>query len=148
MVEMNHAVRAVRLNSEPPPAHVTKWLGDSIGWWEEDTLDVETTNFQPEQSFRAVIKHIVFASPQLKVTERFTRVGDDRVKYQFEMEYANTFADAWRGELPLRKSDAAIYECACHEGSYAMPGILAGARLEEEGEAGGFVQSLAIRLAD
>ncbi|NKB97029.1 MAG: hypothetical protein GKR90_00805 [Pseudomonadales bacterium] len=149
MVEMNHDVRTVRLNSEHPPAHVTKWLGDSIGWWEEDTLVVETTNFHPEQNFRAAIKHIVYASPQLKVTERFTRVGEDRIKYAFEMEDQNTYADVWRGEMPMRKSDAAIYEYACHEGNYAMPGILAGARLEEqEGTGGGFVQTLAVWLAD
>ncbi|MDG2278261.1 MAG: hypothetical protein P8L31_09905 [Pseudomonadales bacterium] len=124
-------------------------MGDSIGRWEEDTPVVETTNFHPEQSFRAAIKYIFFVSPQLKVTDRFTRVGDDRVKYQFEMDDANTYADVWRGELPLRKSDSAIYEYACHAGNYAMPGILGGARLaEKEGEAGGFVQSLAIWLAD
>jgi hypothetical protein len=149
MVEMNHDVRTIRLNSQHPPAHVTKWLGDSIGWWEGDTLVVETTNFHPEQSFRAALKHIVYASPQLQVTERFTRVDEQHIKYEFEMEDANTYSDSWRGEMPLRKSDAAIYEYACHEGNYAMPGILAGARLEEkEGEGGGFVQMLAVWLAD
>ena len=149
LVEMNHDVRTVRLNSEHPPAHVKKWLGDSIGWWEDDTLVVETTNFHPDQSFRAALKHIVYASENLKVTERFTRTAADRIKYEFSMDDPDTYSDVWRGEMPLRKSDSAIYEYACHEGNYAMPGILAGARLQEkEGEGGGFLQTLAVWLGD
>ncbi len=149
LVEMNHDVRTVRLQGQHPPAHVKKWLGDSIGWWEGDTLVVETTNFHPQQSVRAAIKHILYASENLKVTERFTRVGADEILYQFEMDDEDAYSEVWRGELPLRKSDAAIYEYACHEGNYAMPGILAGARLEEsEGKDGGFIQTVATWLGN
>ncbi len=149
LVEMNHDVRTVRLGGQHPPAHVKKWLGDSIGWWEGDTLVVETTNFHPQQSLRAAIKHLLYASENLKVTERFTRVADNEILYQFEMDDPDAYSEVWRGELPLRKSDDAIYEYACHEGNYAMPGILAGARLqEEEGEGGGFIQRLAVWLGD
>ncbi len=149
LVEMNHDVRTVRLQGQHPPAHVKKWLGDSIGWWERDTLVVETTNFHPQQSVRAAIKHILYASENLKVTERFTRVGADEILYQFEMDDEDAYSEVWRGELPLRKSDAAIYEYACHEGNYAMPGILAGARLEEsEGKDGGFIQTVATWLGN
>ena len=149
MVEMNHDVRTVRLNSEHPPAHVKKWLGDSIGWWEGDTLVVETTNFHPDQSFRAALKHILYASPDLKVIERFTRVDNNRIKYAFEMHDPATYTETWHGEMPLRKTDQPIYEYACHEGNYAMQNILRGARLEEsEGKGGGFMQMLAVWLAD
>lgn len=149
LVEMNHDVRTVRLNSEHPPAHVKKWLGDSIGWWEGDTLVVETTNFHPDQSIRAATKHLLYASENLKVTERFTRVAEDSIKYEFSMDDPDAYAQVWRGELPLRKTEAPIYEYACHEGNYAMPGILAGARLQEkEGEGGGFFQWVATVIAD
>ena len=149
MVEMNHDVRTVRLNAQHAPAHVRKWLGDSIGWWEGDTLVVETTNFHPDQSFRAATKHILYASENLKVTERFTRVAENRIKYSFEMDDPDTYSEVWRGEMPMRKSSDDIFEYACHEGNYAMPGILAGARLaEKEGEGGGFVQMLAGWLRD
>jgi hypothetical protein len=149
LVEMNHDVRTVRLDSQHPPAHVKKWLGDSIGWWEEDTLVVETTNFHPQQGARLATKHMLFATDELKVTERFTRVAADRIKYEFSMDDPNVYSETWRGELPLRKSDAPIYEYACHEGNYSLPGILAGARLKEkEGEGGGLIQWAARRLAD
>ena len=146
---MNHDVRTVRLNGEHPAAHVRKWLGDSIGWWEGDTLVVETTNFHPGQSFRAALKHILYASENLTVTERLTRVSEDRIKYQFSMDDPDTYEEVWHGEMPLRRSAQSIYEYACHEGNYAMPGILRGARLaESEGEGGGFVQMVAAWLAD
>jgi len=149
LVEMNHDVRTIRLNSEHPPARVKKWLGDSIGWWEEDTLVVETTNFHPQQGARLSTKHVLFATDELKVTERFTRVAPDRIKYEFSMDDPTVYSETWRGELPLRKTDGPIYEYACHEGNYALPGILAGARFQEkEGEGGGFVQSAARLLAD
>lgn len=144
LVEMNHDVRTVRLNSEHPPAHVKKWLGDSIGWWEGDTLVVETTNFHPGQNIRASLKHLVYASDALKVTERFTRVGEKAIKYEFAMDDPSVYSEVWRGELPLRKSDERIYEYACHEGNYAMPGILAGARREEaDGKDPSFIQKVA-----
>ncbi len=147
LVEMNHDVRTVRLNSEHPPPQVKKWLGDSIGWWEGDTLVVETTNFHPGQNIRAALKHLVYASDQLKVTERFTRVGEATIKYEFYMDDPDVYSEVWKGELPLRKSTERIYEYACHEGNYAMPGILAGARREEAaGKQPGWLARLAVWL--
>ncbi len=149
LVEMNHDVRTIRLDGEHPPAHVKKWLGDSIGWWEGDTLVVETTNFHPDQSFRAATKHQLYSSDQLKVIERFTRTYKDRIKYAFEMHDPEAYTEVWRGELPLRHTSEPIYEYACHEGNYSLPGILAGARLrEEEGEGGGFMQWVAALVGD
>ena len=131
LVEMNHDARIVRIGGEHPPADVRLWLGDSIGWWEDDTLVVETANFHPGQNFRAATKHFLYTSPETVVTERFTRTGDDVIVYQFTMDDPSIYRSAWTGELPLRAADGPILEYACHEGNYAMPGILAGAREEE-----------------
>ena len=149
LVEMNHDARTVRLNSQHPPAHVKKWLGDSIGWWEGDTLVVETTNFHPGPSARAGIRNQLISSDALKVIERFTRVSDQDIKYEFSMHDPAVYSEVWRAEIPMRKSTDTIYEYACHEGNYAMPGILAGARLaEEEGRAGGFMETLATWIGE
>jgi hypothetical protein len=66
------------------------------------------------------------------VTERFTRVGENEIVYQFTVEDSATYTQPWKGEVPLRRTDDLIYEYACHEGNYALPGILAGAREQEK----------------
>lgn len=131
LVEMNHDARIVRIGGEHPPTDVRKWMGDSVGWWEGDTLVVETTNFHPGQNFRAATKHLLYTSENLKVTERFARVADDQIVYRFTMDDDEIYSEQWSGEMPLRAAEGPIYEYACHEGNYAMPGILAGAREEE-----------------
>ena len=131
LVEMNHDARIVRLHSEHLPAHITPWLGDSIGHWEGDTLVVETTNFHPDQSVRLAIKHQLYVSPEARVTERFTRVGPAEILYQFKVEDDKAYTQPWRGEMTLRAARGPIYEYACHEANYSLPGILAGARHEE-----------------
>ena len=124
LVEMVHDTRIIRLGGKPLPASIKKWMGDSIGHWEGDTLVVETTNFHPSQGFRG-------ANENLKVIERFTRVAPDRIIYQFTVDDPTTFTQAWSGELPMNATSDKLYEYACHEGNYALPGILAGAREEE-----------------
>ena len=110
---------------------------------------VETTNFHPGQSARAGIRNQLISSDALKVTERFTRVSDQGIKYEFSMHDPAVYSEVWRAEIPMRKSTDTIYEYACHEGNYAMPGILAGARLaEEEGRAGGFMETLATWIGE
>ena len=149
LVEMNHDARTMRMNSQHPPMHVKKWLGDSIGWWEADTLVVETTNFHLGQSARAGIRNQLISTDAHKVTERFTRVSAQDIKYEFSMDDPAGYSEVWRAEMPMRKSTDTIYEYACHEGNYAMSGILAGARLaEEEGRAGGIMQTLATWIGD
>ena len=124
-VEMVHDVRIVRLNATGHlPASVRPWMGDSIGHWEGDTLVVETTNFHPEQVFRGASEH-------LKVTERFTRVGKDRLHYAFWVEDPTVFAQPWGGEYEFSRITGQVYEYACHEGNYGLVGILQGARDEE-----------------
>ncbi|MGH6910294.1 MAG: hypothetical protein ACREEG_08920, partial [Phenylobacterium sp.] len=124
-VEMVHDTRIVRLTDKHLPPDVKLWMGDSIGHWEGDTLVVETTNMRPEQGFRGV-------SPELKITERFTRVGPGQIKYAFTVSDPKIYTAPYSGEVALNATKGPIYEYACHEGNYALPGILAGARLQEK----------------
>jgi len=132
MVEMNHDARIIRLNSEFNPDSMRRWLGDSIGFWEGNTLVVKTKNHHPQQKFRAAIRHQILISEDAEITEKFTRVGKNEILYQFEVNDDEAYKDVWKGEMPLRASQERIYEYACHEGNYAMANILAGARAEEE----------------
>ncbi|MEM8769552.1 MAG: hypothetical protein AAGE43_19105 [Pseudomonadota bacterium] len=111
-----------------PPADadpsIRKWLGDSIGWWEEDTLVVETTNFSDRPA-------LSLATRDLKVVERFRRIDADTLLYSFEVSDPNVWTEAWGGEYPWPATEDRVYEYACHEGNYAMEGILKGARILE-----------------
>lgn len=126
LVEMVHDARIIKLADEHDEVAPTlqKWMGDSIGRWEGDTLVVETRHFNPQQNFRG-------ASENLTVTEHFTRVSEDKIIYRFTVDDPTTFTSSWTGELPLSGADDMIYEYACHEGNYALPGTLAGARVAE-----------------
>ncbi len=124
VVEMVHDVRTVRIGAQRLPASIRPYMGDSVGWWDGDSLVIETTNYHPAQSFRG-------ASANLKVTERLTRVAADRLHYGFWVEDPSTFTQPWGGEYEFAKSSGALYEYACHEGNYGLPNILAGAREEE-----------------
>ena len=128
MAEMAHDARIVRLGGEFQDPPMNPWLGDSIGRYEGDTLVVETTNFHHQQNLRSSLDHRFYASSEMKVTERFTRVAENSILYQFTVEDSENYSQSWSGELPLNLSDELIYEYACHEGNYALPGILAGAR--------------------
>jgi hypothetical protein len=127
-VEMVHDVRIVRIGGKHRTDGVRPYMGDTIGWWEGDTLVAETTGYNPAQNLRG-------ASPNVKVTERFTRVGPDRVRYQFKVEDPAVWAEPWGGEYEFARSGP-VYEYACHEGNYGLAGILAGARHEEQAAAG------------
>jgi hypothetical protein len=132
LVEMVHDARIVRMNGKHIPKNITPWMGDSVGRWEGDTLVVETTNLNPGQKAHYGIKQRFYLPPTGKVTERFTRVGADEILYQFTVEDATAYTQPWKGEVPLRATPDQIYEYACHEGNYALPGILAGAREQEK----------------
>ncbi len=130
LAEMNHDARIVRMRDDEHNEQA-KWLGDSIGWYEDDTLVVQTTNFHPQQSFRGSLRHFIFISPDAMITERFTRIADDKILYRFTVDDPSVYTQPWSGELPMNAAEDRIYEYACHEGNYALPGILAGARQEE-----------------
>lgn len=126
LIEMVHDARTVRLNSEHAPEDVRNWLGDSIGWWDGDTLVVETTNFNDTPALGG-------ASRDLKVTERFSRLSDSAILYDFTVEDPATWQDKWSGAYPWPETKDRLFEYACHEGNYAMGNILRGARrLERE----------------
>jgi hypothetical protein len=124
-VEMNHDARVIRLNSRHRTDDVRPYFGDSIGWFEGDTLVVETTHIPQSQQYSRSWK-------DLKVTERFTRVADDRLHYKFTVEDPTLWDAAWGGEYEFHPLEPQrLYEYACHEGNYALHGILAGARVQE-----------------
>ena len=136
MTEMVHDVRVIRLGAtEHVPSQVRPWFGDSIGHWEGDTLVVETTNIHPTQlaQIRGSWPYRG-ASDKLKVTERFTRTGPDVLLYKFTVEDPSTFTAPYSGELPFNRINEMIHEYACHEGNYALPGMLAGAREQERAQ--------------
>ena len=137
VVEMNHDARIIRLSDKRrPPAHMRTWMGDSIGWWEGDTLVVETVGFHPDESLRPYFGASLFLSPAAKVTERFTRVAKDQILYAFEVDDPKVYSKTWKAEMALNAAPGPVYEYACHEGNYSLPGILAGARkAESEGKA-------------
>ncbi|MDP3518886.1 MAG: hypothetical protein Q8S94_17155 [Pseudohongiella sp.] len=125
MAEMNHDARIIKLNDEVD-LHMQKWMGDSVGRWEGDTLVVTTAGFHPQQ--------LVFgASQNLTITERFTRTAESEILYAFTVDDPTVYTEAWTGELMFnaRPADEKIFEYACHEGNYALPGVLAGARMLE-----------------
>jgi len=124
VVEMVHDARIVRLNARHRTDGVRPWMGDSIGWWEGDTLVVETTGYHPQQLFRGASEH-------LKVTERFTLVAPGRMHYGFWVEDPTVFSQAWGGEYEFSRITGLVYEYACHEGNYGLANILSGARHEE-----------------
>ena len=122
--EMVHDARIVRLNSKHRTDGIRPYFGDSIGWFEGDTLVVETTNIPQSQQFMGSWK-------DLKVTERFKRVADDRLYYGFTIEDPTLWDAPWGGEYEFAALNGNMYEYACHEGNYAMHGILSGARVQE-----------------
>jgi len=123
--EMDHDARVVRMNSKHLPAWVRKWMGDSIGWWEGDTLVVETTNFTDKTRFRG-------STDKLKVTERISRLDARTLLYRFTVEDPDTWPAAWTGEYTWPATDEQMFEYACHEANYALGNILRGARQREQ----------------
>ena len=123
LVEMVHDARVIRIDEYHFDTDFEKWMGDSVGYWEGDTLVVKTRDFHPQQSYRGT-------SEQLVVTERFDLIEPDKIRYAFTMEDPLTYRSAWTGEVAMnrRPTGDRMYEYACHEGNYAFSGILGGAR--------------------
>jgi hypothetical protein len=133
-VEMVHDARIIpifasaeKARASHKPAAIRPWLGDTVAWWEGDTLVSETRNVHPVQVSRTSTP----LSPQGTVTERFTRIAADELLYQFRVEDPVHYTTAWSGEYSFKPGSGSIFEYACHEGNYAMEGILGGARLAE-----------------
>jgi hypothetical protein len=126
--EMIHDARIVRMNAQHLPKFIRRWMGDSVGHWEGDTLVVDTTNFNDKTHFSG-------STENLHVIERFTRVDDKSLLYRFTVEDPDTWDRPWTGEYIWPATDKPIYKYACHEGNYALGGILGGARRQEAEEA-------------
>jgi len=132
MTEMVHDARIIRIGDGPRlPQHIRPWFGDSWGRWEGDALVVETTNINPQQGLRGAPP----PSEHMRVTERFTRVDEETILYEFTVEDPTIYTQVWGGEIPIKKLHDRLYEYACQEGNYALAGVLSGARYQERMQA-------------
>ena len=146
LVEMVHDARIIPLDGrEQADDKIRQWMGTSRGHWEGDTLVVETANFNDKKPFPwivlppdnpnrpDVIKPTYFGSTEdMLVTERFTRVDDETIIYQFTVDDKTMWTRSWSAELPMKKTIGPLFEHACHEGNYSLTNTLVGARLEEQ----------------
>jgi hypothetical protein len=123
--EMVHDARIVRIGGRHLPQTIRTWLGDSTGRWDGDTLVVDTTNFTDANNFLG-------ARGGLHVVERLTPIGGGALRYRFTVEDPQTWPRPWTGEYVWVGTDERIFEYACHEGNYALPAILRGARFAEQ----------------
>jgi hypothetical protein len=126
LVEMIHDVRIIPLDGRPHvPQNVRQWTGSYRGRWEGETLVVETKNFNGKNPFQG-------SSENMRLIERFTRVDENTIRYQFTVDDPSTWTQPWTAEVPWAKTIGPLFEHACHEGNYGLGNILAGARVEEK----------------
>jgi hypothetical protein len=125
--EINHHTRVIPTDGRPHISqNIRQWQGDSVGRWEGNTLVVDTTNFS------GVAANYRGSSEKLHLIERFTRVSDDTILYEFTVEDPTTWAKPWTAEISMTKTQGPVYEWSCHEGNSMISNILQGARVEEE----------------
>ncbi len=125
LVEMIHDARIIPLDGRPQaPDGARGWLGLPRGRWEGDTLVVETTNFNGKNPFNG-------SSDRMRVTEHFTRTGEDSILYEFTVDDPATWDRAWTAQMPMTRTIGPLFEHACHEGNYGLYNSLVGARREE-----------------
>jgi hypothetical protein len=132
LLEWNHEARIVRLGDRrhAPPV-IRPWMGDAVGWWEGETLVVETTNFNPGQRLRRSQTDGYYVSPEARIVERFTKTSPTEILYQFSIDDPDVYRQTWRGEAPFVATSARTFEFACHEGNYSLTNVLAIARAAE-----------------
>ncbi len=122
--EMMHDARIVPLTEKPQlDEKIQLWHGDSRGYFDGDTLVIETTNF----SGRSTFEH----NQSRKNVERFTRLNQNQMLYQLTVDLPDTYTSTYTREFILNYTPDPIYEYACHEGNYSMANILRGARVQE-----------------
>jgi hypothetical protein len=123
--EMIHQARIVPMDGRPH-GHVRDWMGDSRGRWEGNTLVVDTINFTDKTNFRG-------SGETLHLVERFTRVNETSLEYEFTADDPSTWARPWTVRIPMTKIDGLIYEFACHEGNArSLEGIFSATRAGEK----------------
>ena len=130
--EMVHDARIVPLDGRGRlPAAISQWMGDSRGYWDGDTLVVESTNFSDKvASFNPSVATAVGDGSTLRLTERFRRAADDTLLYEFTVDDPTTFTRPFTAVLPMKRGEG-MFEYACHEGNYGLFNILSGARAAE-----------------
>jgi hypothetical protein len=124
--EMIHNARIIPTDGRPH-TNLHFWSGDSRGHWEGDTLVVETINFRRETSLQG-------STANTRLVERFTRIDADTLKYEFTVTDPTAYTQPWTANMPLVRIPGPVFEYGCHEGNYALPNILAGARAQEKEE--------------
>ena len=123
--EMVHDARVIPLDGRPhPPESVRQWLGSSRGHWEGDTFVVVTGNFSDKTTFNGSGKN-------MHLTERFTRISEDVIEYDYHIEDPDSFTASWAARSPMRRLEQPLFEYACHEHNRSMGFMLSGARAEE-----------------
>ncbi len=132
-MEMIHETRVIPIDAQPRP-HVGRRIqldmGDARGRWEGDTLIVETTNFNPRSVYRNA------SAETLKLTERFTRMSPDKVRWSVTLEDPATWTRPWTFSLPLTMNDSEpIMQYECHEGNYGLRNMLSATRATEKAAA-------------
>ena len=144
MTEMVHDARIIRIGDGPRlPEHIRPWFGDSWGRWEGDVLVVETTNIYLRQEFSANVGATLAGgedprpSEQMRVTERFSRVDEETILYEFTVDDPTVYTESWGGQIPMTALHDNLYEYACQEGNYGLENVLRGARYQERMEAQG-----------
>ena len=129
--EMVHEARIVPLDGRARLSRsIPQWLGDGRGRWDGDTLVIETENFRPDRGF-SMGGRSPGPSPRMLLTERLTRVDSDTLLYEYTYDDPEVYSRTFAASLPLRRTDNAVFEYACHEGNYGLMNILVGARAEE-----------------
>ncbi len=130
--EMVHDARVIPLDGRDPlPESIRQWMGDSRGHWDGDPLGVESPNFTDKTaSFNPSVVQAAGTGSTLRLTERFRRLADDTLLYEYTVNDPDTFTRPFTAVLPMKRGDL-MFEYACHEGNYGLPNMLAGARVEE-----------------
>jgi hypothetical protein len=125
--EMIHETRVISLDNRPHVGrNVHLDMGDARGHWDGDTLVVDTTNFNARSVYRN-------ANPDaLKITERFTRIAPDKVRWSVTLDDPTTWTRPWTFSMPLTENNKEpLMPYECHEGNYGLRNILSAARAEE-----------------
>ena len=131
--EMVHDVRIVRLDEAPRlPEDIRQWMGAPRGYWDGDTLVVESRNFTAKTaSFNPDPGTSHGSGLTLHLEERFTRVDADTLRYEFTIDDPHTFTRQFTGVIPMRPLGAPLFEYACHEGNYGLLNMMRGARQQQ-----------------
>jgi hypothetical protein len=134
-LESIHETRIIPLGGQPRLGPALKqWLGDSRGRWEGRTLVVETTNFNAR--FPMMIQGPggtgIPTSESLRIVERLTRVDENTIDYELDVEDPIVLTRAWKAAFAWKRDPAYyIYEYGCHEGNQAISNALRNSRYLE-----------------